>query len=133
MRTVVDSGRFFGTQSFQSTPMITAVTINPARVDHIVTVARQFHPHVGIHVRYIYDLFSPRRKGITSLILKAHTYSITLTVTCACSSTTLKVSLFLSIITLAVPCASSSVHHTDSFPLSVLPTISPTNFHIRES
>ena len=60
--------------------------------------------------------------GISSLILRAHTYTVTL-----------EDSLFEFVITLAVLYTSSLFNHTDNFSLPVLPTILPIDSHSQGS
>ena len=55
-----------------------------------------------------YDFFFSQEKGIASLILIVHTYTITLAAPCSSPSTTLKIFMFQSTITLAASYAGPS-------------------------
>jgi len=59
-------------------PAITTVTINLTLANHAVTTTHQLCLYACIPIG-IYDLSSPKR-GIASLALEAHTYTITLVV-----------------------------------------------------
>ena len=107
--------------------MITAVTTNPARVDHVVTPVYQFRLHASVHVMYILFFFSKEKK-IVSLILRAHRHHYTESFLVLVHTTILAVPRDSPYhITLAVPYASPPKTHrqfsfTRSFHLPFLTT-----------
>jgi len=71
-RAVIHSGRYPACNPNQPASVIMAVTTNPARADHAVTIIYQFRPHANIHVRYILSVFS-KETEIVFLNLRIHT------------------------------------------------------------
>ena len=71
---------YFSTyKSNQLVPVIIAVTTNLAHVDYAIITVHQFRLHANIYVRYILSFFFGK-KGVASLILRAHTHPTTLVV-----------------------------------------------------
>jgi len=123
-------------QSHQLAPMLTTVTTNFVSVDCAVTTARQFRPML-VSMSGIYDLPSPRRRGI-SLILKAYKHTKLIHPQLPSARSFLHPHQQLSFVgpsyhAYSFPlCGPTSIHYTSNFPLSVIFTISPTDFHARE-